>query len=786
MKNFKPFLIFLMCLFTSLNFAQSRSKKVEIGTPQDILNIYSKKNLKNKSNDQIQFKLNNNRSLSISLKDYYFENGEMSLNGTIAKNENSVFILRGNKKNVYGYALDQTKDYGYEYTTNKTGKVTVQKVPSQKLVSVCNFKKPHVHHEHKHNHKEHIGNYPGTDVRKLQSLPGASKVMYIDLREIMNGANPKFGSKADIWKVYQCLASALSAFNVNVTTDYAVYTATPVTNSGIAQMKNQSGRSYAYLNSFGTSRPSIIYKETNPKFLGLTLAHEVGHQLGLSHDRGTPGGEYYQGIPEFQWVPIMGNYYFSSSWANPLYQYSKGEYNTATNRENDLTLIRRYLAYRQDDNSQGKALQISNGTVNQENNKGLIETNTDTDKFSFSIGSSGGKVNLTVKPIEYITFLDINARIVNSNGATVAQSNPKADRKATFNQNLPSGNYTLIVESGAEGTPSNGFSRYSSLGWYGISGSITGSSNGTNPTVTFVTPTNNQIITQDQLKPISIRINVTNTGGNSYSSSINVDNKNFTGTTAAWTPSSYGSFTIKGTATTAAGKTGSATINITIKEPNNNPPSITIVRPSNGQVFEQATFQPIAINANISDPDGDTTTTQINVGGQTFNSDSASWTPSSYGNFTIRVKAIDSKGASSEKTVQIQVKNPSTGGVCDNIGQWQPSKTYRIKDKVVYQSTLYEAIWWSRYAFPNIYTQVWKRLGSCKAAPIGTTLAGNPINNTLLLHNRVGTIKIYNQSGNYIEDVKLDNQDIRHYQPGVYFIRIDYKGQTKMIKFIKK
>ncbi|WP_176829717.1 T9SS type A sorting domain-containing protein [Tenacibaculum sp. MAR_2009_124] len=774
----------MICLYTSINFAQEQSKKVEIGTPKDILDLCTFKNSKNNLNRQIKFKLTDNHSIPISLKDYYYENGEMSLNGTIEKNEKSVFILRGNQNNIYGYALDQTKSYGYEYTTNKTGKVTVQKVPSHKLVSVCNFNNPqHQHHEHS---KEHIGNYPGTDVRKLQSLPGAPKVMYIDLREIMNGANPKYGSKEDIWKVYQCLASALSAFNVNVTTDHSLYTATPVVNSGIAQMKSQTGRSYAYLNSFGTSRPSIIYRETNPKFYGLTLAHEVGHQLGLSHDRGTPGGEYYQGLPEFQWVPIMGNYYFSSSWGNPLFQYSKGEYNTATNKENDLTLIRRYLSYRQDDNSQGKALQISNGTVNQEKNKGLIETNSDTDRFNFSIGSSGGKINLSIKPIEYITFLDINARIENSNGATVAQSNPKRDRKANFNQNLPSGNYTLIIESGSEGTPSNGFSRYSSLGWYGISGSITGTSNGTNPTITFSTPTNNQVITLDQLKPVSIQINVTNTGSSSYSSTINVDNQNFNGTSASWTPSKYGNFTIKGTATTTTGKTGSSTINITIKEPNNNPPSITIISPNNGQVFEQTTFQPITISCNISDPDGDSTTTEINVGGQTFNSSTAQWTPSNYGNFTIRFRTTDSKGASSEKTVQIQVKNPSTGSVCDNIEEWKTSKTYKIRDKVVYQNTLYEAIWWSRYAFPNIYTQVWKRIGSCNAALIATTLVGNPINNSLSLRNRVGSIKIYNQSGNYIDDIKHDDKDIRHYQPGVYFIRIGYKGQTKMIKFIKK
>jgi hypothetical protein len=53
------------------------------------------------------------------------------------------------------------------------------------------------------------------------------------------------------------------------------------------------------------------------------------------------------------------------------------------------------------------------------------------------------------------------------------------NRSAAFSSNLSAGTYTLEVTGGAEGTASNGFSKYSSLGYYAIEGSISGSDGGT-------------------------------------------------------------------------------------------------------------------------------------------------------------------------------------------------------------------------------------------------------------------------------------------------------------------
>ena len=75
-------------------------------------------------------------------------------------------------------------------------------------------------------------------------------------------------------------------------------------------------------------------------------------------------------------------------------------------------------------------------------------------------------------------MLDIDAKITNSSGTTVAQSNLPVDRSASFDVDLPAGTYKLEIKGGAEGTPQKGFSTYSSMGFYAMEGTITGTATG--------------------------------------------------------------------------------------------------------------------------------------------------------------------------------------------------------------------------------------------------------------------------------------------------------------------
>ena len=108
-------------------------------------------------------------------------------------------------------------------------------------------------------------------------------------------------------------------------------------------------------------------------------------------------------------------------------------------------------------------------------NFGQIEKTGDTDAFTFTV-TGNGKLDLKIDPIEYFGMLDVDAKIYNSANTLVASSNKGVNRSAEFVAlNLPAGSYRLVIAGGAEGTPANGFSNYSSLGYYAMSGTLVGS-----------------------------------------------------------------------------------------------------------------------------------------------------------------------------------------------------------------------------------------------------------------------------------------------------------------------
>ncbi|HRC36429.1 MAG TPA: M66 family metalloprotease, partial [Rubrivivax sp.] len=92
----------------------------------------------------------------------------------------------------------------------------------------------------------------------------------------------------------------------------------------------------------------------NEKYVAEAISHEAGHNMGLGHD-GYSGGGYYQGHGSGAtgWAPIMGVGYYQS-----LVQWSKGEYATANNVQDDYAVMQSNgLPLRADDhgNSAGTA-----------------------------------------------------------------------------------------------------------------------------------------------------------------------------------------------------------------------------------------------------------------------------------------------------------------------------------------------------------------------------------------------------------------------------------------------
>ena len=315
------------------------------------------------------------------------------------------------------------------------------------------------------------------------------------------------------------------------------------------------------------------------------------------------------------------------------------------------------------------------------------------------------------------------------------------------------------------------------------------------PEVNILTPEDNHIFEQINLSPITIQISTSDSDGTISSSKIEVDEQIFNGTSANWTPSSFGTFKITAIATDDENTTSSNTITVTVKNPNvvtyiitasvistgadsypefvqpasapdiymigdkvtfngnayesvinnnswsptdypagwksipndvgtangsinpegsievnktesqlftmlpnsgfkvkyievdgvsignpnsytfsnvianhtisvefekgvtpvNNPPTVQIINPANGAVFECENLSPISISIDAKDSDGVIASQSITVEGQIYSGSSTSWTPSKFGAFTIVANATDDKGASVSDTVQITV-----------------------------------------------------------------------------------------------------------------------------------
>ncbi|HJO95447.1 MAG TPA: glycosyl hydrolase family 18 protein [Victivallales bacterium] len=91
-------------------------------------------------------------------------------------------------------------------------------------------------------------------------------------------------------------------------------------------------------------------------------------------------------------------------------------------------------------------------------------------------------------------------------------------------------------------------------------------------------------------------------------------------------------------------------------EPSNKTPIVNFIKPSDNQTFTQKTLFPIDIEINATDEDGTISSASIQVEGQTYNGDKASWTPSSFGTYTINAEAIDNDGAKGTSSITVTIK----------------------------------------------------------------------------------------------------------------------------------
>jgi hypothetical protein len=225
---------------------------------------------------------------------------------------------------------------------------------------------------------------------------------------------------------------------------------------------------YVYWNTYLGPSLSWGVPGRNGKFLSDVVSHEVGHNVGLSHD-GTATAGYYVGRDG--WAPIMGVGYYQ-----PLVQFSNGSYSGGNEEEDDFAVATSFgLPLRADDHGDTRAT-ATTLTIGTED-EGMITTRTDVDYFAFTASEASHDVTVTLPSVS--PNLDVQLKLFDSSGSLVSTTNPDLFRSSDYvatgldasltATTTPGSTYYLEVDGVGFGSgTTTGYSDYGSRGEYRV------------------------------------------------------------------------------------------------------------------------------------------------------------------------------------------------------------------------------------------------------------------------------------------------------------------------------
>lgn len=339
------------------------------------------------------------------------------------------------------------------------------------------------------------------DTFRLHSHRSATKVVFLDfdgeytVSPYWNGGDPVDAQPYDvdgvpgfsaeelsrIRGIWQRVAEDFAPFDVDVTTEEPnvadlarsgaddLHWGVRVVVTPTADWFGVAG-GVAYYDSFNwaSDTPCWVFSsmlgDGAESYTAEACSHEIGHTLNLTHDGLGDDVTYYggHGSGAIGWAPIMG-----VGYAQPLVQWSNGEYPGANNAQDDLDVIvtRNGFGYRSDDHGDDAdhATEIELSSVGA---VGVIQTSSDVDVFVFAAGA--GPATIDVKGDSRSADLDIRVDLRGDDGALVASSTPPDALSASLSVTLEEGIYTLHVT----GVGNANCSDYASLGQFTVTGSV--------------------------------------------------------------------------------------------------------------------------------------------------------------------------------------------------------------------------------------------------------------------------------------------------------------------------
>ncbi len=402
--------------------------------------------------------------------------------GSIAGKPNSSFYIHVDGDELVGnIILDKDGDEAYRYGSDSRGGAFVETVGLDDVLCVRYDEAPMAVSA------GIVGAAPQISqaALRLESLPGAATCVLLDVDgeyvagTLWNNGNPVNAapsgmSDGEVQEMWELVSEDFKPFSVNITTDEGVFNRYPRNRRMrciVTPTKTVAPKAggVAYLRSFSwdDDTPCWVFM-TSPKAGGEAASHEIGHTIGLSHDGRTyPEEGYYRG--QGSWAPIMGVGYYE-----PISQWSRGEYNNANQKQDDLSIMEGYIPFRNDDHSNGiqGATTINYGSDGGVTlTRGIIGRTNDVDYFRITVGT--GRTILNVNVADRHANLETSVRLFEGRSGRQIGTFNGGDQNTQVVADLDAGTYYIAVDGVGAGNPrTTGFSDYASLGAYRITGRV--------------------------------------------------------------------------------------------------------------------------------------------------------------------------------------------------------------------------------------------------------------------------------------------------------------------------